>query len=38
MRVAPRKRLDDAADFDRLFRIEDARLTVMRVSSAHEHR
>src|SRR5688572_7031421 len=37
MRVAPRHGLDDAADFDRLRRIEDAGLTVMRVSNAHEH-
>ena len=37
MRVAPRHGLDDAGDFDRLSRIEDTRLTVMRVSKAHEH-
>src|SRR5262249_6296243 len=37
MRIAPRHGLDDAADFDSLARIEDTRLTVMRVSKAHEH-
>ena len=29
--------LDDAADFDRLVRIEDTGLTVMRVSNGPEH-
>src|SRR6185295_9322633 len=37
MRVAPRHGLDDAGNFDRLTRIEDTGLTVMRVSRAHEH-
>src|SRR5262245_31575801 len=37
MRVAPRHGLDDAGDFDCLTRIEDTRLTVMRVSMVPEH-
>ena len=37
MRVAPRHGLDDAGDFDGLSRIEDTRLTVMRVSNIPEH-
>ncbi len=38
MRVAPRYGLDDAGDFDHwLSRIEDTRLTVMRVSNIPEH-
>jgi hypothetical protein len=36
MRVAPGNGLDDAADFDRLLPVEDARLTVVRVSDSHE--
>ena len=34
VRIAPRHRLDDAGDFDRLPRIEDSGLAVMRVSKA----
>ena len=38
MRVAPRDGLDDASDLDHwLSRIEDTRLTVMRVSKVPEH-
>src|SRR5262245_33149410 len=37
MRVAPRHGLDDTGDFDRLVRIEDTGLAVMRVSEVAGH-
>jgi hypothetical protein len=37
MRVAPRYGLDDSGDFDSLSRIEDTRLTVVRVGKVPEH-
>ena len=37
MRVAPRYGLDDSGDFDGLSRIEDPRLTVVRVGNVPEH-
>jgi hypothetical protein len=36
MRVAPGDRFDDAGNFDGLLRIEDPRLTVMRVRHSDE--